>query len=111
MPHGGFRPGAGRPRGARNLSTLARERGGTPAELSSNPGEVLSPGEYLLRRMNDPAASPAERLRCAAALLPFYHARISEHRRGKKEIAEEEALAVSEDSFWATHLPPPPRRN
>jgi hypothetical protein len=57
MPRGGFRPGAGRPKGSK----------------TARPG--VAPLEYMLAVMNDVAADDARRDRMAIAAAPFVHAR------------------------------------
>jgi hypothetical protein len=82
---GGFRPGAGRPKGAKTarLPTFAT------AEAQ---GGQMSPLDYLLSVMND-AAQPVEvRMRAAGLALPYYHARPAPiSAKAAKEIAARRA--------------------
>jgi hypothetical protein len=65
MPRGGFRIGAGRPKGSRNK---LRE------EVSSESRRLgVSPLQYLLGVVNDPTASPSRRDRAAIAAARLCH--------------------------------------
>jgi hypothetical protein len=81
MPRGGFRPGAGRPRGARNKLTVLKEvanRFGT------------TPLEYLLGVMRDQTLPDAVRILAAKAALPYCTPRLA-------------AVRVCEDGHGLTH--------
>lgn len=85
MPKGGFRPGAGRPKGSRTVT------------LAADPQRAAAPLAYLLAVMSDPAADPARRDRAAIAALPYLHPRAD--AGGKKAgaaIAPERAKAGTE---------------
>src|SRR5262245_62386634 len=70
MPHGGKRPGAGRPRGSANkYSAEIRD-----AAVAS--GEEL-PLEYMLRVMNDPQADPQRRDFMEKAAAAYVHPRLN----------------------------------
>ena len=78
MPHGGKRPGAGRPRGSANkYSAEIRD-----AAVAS--GEEL-PLEYMLRVMNDPQADPQRRDLMAKAAAAYVHPRLNSTEVGGKE--------------------------
>jgi hypothetical protein len=81
MSRGGFRVGAGRPKGSRDLP-LAK---GMPTRES---GEM--PLDYCLRIMRDPNIDPARRDRMAQVALPYCH-RVIKTRDNKKEEAAEKA--------------------
>ncbi|TCZ61270.1 hypothetical protein [Roseicella aquatilis] len=85
MPRGGYRPGAGRPKGSPTIRV---------PELAAE-GEA-DPLAYLLAVMNDPAADPARRDRAAIAALPYVHARAD---AGGKKAA---ALAAASDAESGT---------
>ena len=68
MSRGGFRAGAGRPRGARNRRT-------EQAIAEASAGET--PVAYLLRIMRDRGADSKRRDEAARALLPYLHARLA----------------------------------
>jgi hypothetical protein len=70
--HGGYRPGAGRPRGLRNAKPETEQ---PPPRLDGGTGPRMSPLEYMLSVMNDPGADPARRDRMAIAAAPFAHQR------------------------------------
>ena len=58
-------------------------------------GSEMSPLEYMLAVMRDPAATPARRARMAIAALPYCHARMAEQQVGKKARQAEEAKRAS----------------
>lgn len=87
---GGFRPGSGRPKGARTIRL-------TPEAAGS-----VSPLAYLAEVMNDPTADPARRDRAAIALLPYLHPRAE--AGGKKAAAERAAHDAEAGTDWETLL-------
>jgi hypothetical protein len=74
MPRGGYRPGAGRPKGSKN-----RPKSATTAtwpnirRLAAAGGET--PLDYAWRVLQDEAADPHRRDAMAALLMPFFHVR------------------------------------
>lgn len=71
---GGYRPGAGRPKGSRN-----KTRNETPADIQSAAAyENMTPLEYMLKVMRDPREDADRRDRMAIAACPFCHARKGE---------------------------------
>lgn len=65
MPRGGYRPGAGRPKGAKTGER--REIQATAHRLG------LTPLEYMLAVMRDETQDTDRRLRMACAAAPFVH--------------------------------------
>ena len=78
MPRGGYRPGAGRPRGSKTLAKLAKvigsERQAADVEVLAR-RSGLTPLEYMLAIMRDETQDPERRLRMAIAKAPFVHAK------------------------------------
>jgi hypothetical protein len=68
--HGGKRPGAGRPKGARNKFT--------EAILSNSAASGELPLEYMLRIMRDPTVDEDRRDKMAIAVAPYMHPRKNE---------------------------------
>lgn len=68
-PKGGARPGAGRKKGAPNIRTRA-------AQAAAEAGGI-TPLEYMLQVMRDPATEPREKLNAAVAAAPYVHAKLS----------------------------------
>ena len=66
MPRGGYRPGAGRPKGSKNRAKIA----GIAAEAG------LSPLEYMLAVMRDETADPDRRIDMAIAAAPYLHSKV-----------------------------------
>jgi len=71
MPRGGYRPGAGRPKGARNRRTLMLEEGNRRASEGG-----MEPLEYLPSVMRDEREPVGVRLDAARAAAPFCHPRL-----------------------------------
>jgi hypothetical protein len=91
MPRGGIRAGAGRPPGSTHLTKLA-----VPADCD--------PLQFLLRVMRCEAADIGLRLKAAAALLPYVHARRAEVVMGRREQAQEAARTAGVGTEWGTDL-------
>ena len=72
MPPGGYRPGAGRPRGSKNRRTLLLEEG---ARVAAEGG--LTPLEHLLTVMRDESQPTQVRLDAAKAAAPYCHPRLT----------------------------------
>jgi hypothetical protein len=75
MSRGGYRPGAGRPKGC---GKQVREPANPsfPADVKRAANKAgLTPLEYALWIMNDPEADPARRDRMCFLAMPFLHAR------------------------------------
>jgi hypothetical protein len=80
--HGGFRKGAGRPKGSKNRSTIAREarqREALAADREANAS--LMPVDYLLQVMRDPTTAPGRRARAAMFVAPYLEARMALWRK------------------------------
>ncbi|HOX15835.1 MAG TPA: hypothetical protein PLP18_06885 [Smithellaceae bacterium] len=74
MAKGGYRVGAGRPKGSRN-----KTRYETPADIQSAAAyENMTPLEYMLKVMRDPREDSDRRARMAIAACPFCHIRKGE---------------------------------
>jgi hypothetical protein len=80
MARGGYRPGAGRPKG----SSIPPK----PAGLSAL--------AWLLSVVNDPTADPARKDRCAIAALSFQRRDMP----GKRETAEQESKTAAAGTSW-----------
>lgn len=83
MPRGGFRVGAGRPKGRK--TTKSKQSGSiTRAAGAGN----LTPLAYMLAVMNDETEDPDMRARMAIAAAPYIHARAGESAGKKQEKAD-----------------------
>ena len=93
MARGGYRPGAGRPKGSRTK---------VDADASAQTGiaspDEESPLEYMLHVMRDPAADPVRRDRMAIAAAPFVHRKKGEASQREQERAR--AAVVEDGSAW-----------
>jgi hypothetical protein len=106
MPkRGGFRVGAGRPKGVKEPEPRTRQNpeNSSPApdimRAAINAG--MTPLEYMLAVMRDPDAEQVRRDRMAMAAAPYCHGRMSDNRVGKKDQARIDAATASEDSDLA----------
>jgi len=107
MARGGYRPGAGRPKGA--LSPVAEAREKAPADIKRAARKSgMNPLDYMLTVMNDGEADDARRDRMAIAAAPFVHARPGEAAKGKKEAADDAARSAGSGSVWGDDLASPP---
>lgn len=98
MARGGYRPGAGRPKGGKTKDPAPVTAAKALQETLAKEGELLpkrrDPLEYMLDVMNDPMADDARRDRLAIAAAPFVHGRAGEHgKKESKQIAAEQAAA------------------
>ena len=71
MPSGGIRPGAGRPKGSKQIRSAGSAIRATKAE-----GKPL-PLDFLLASMNDLKLGFKERLAAAIAAAPYVHPRLA----------------------------------
>ena len=105
MPRGGYRTGAGRPAGSRNvrkgvspgsplykawvrLADVSPEIG---ARLPTEVGGRESPLQYMLRIIQDENVDPTRRDRMAIAAAPYCHPRVADDGVGKKETRAKRA--------------------
>src|SRR5947207_144930 len=81
---GGFRKGAGRPKGSRNRATIAREARQREALATARAENAnLSAVDYLLQVLRDPTTPPGRRTEAAKFVGPYleYRVRFSRSRR------------------------------
>ena len=83
MARGGFRVGAGRPKGSKGKTTKSK-RTITRAAGAGN----LTPLAYMLQVMNDEGEDPDMRARMAIAAAPYIHSRAGESAGKKQEKAD-----------------------
>lgn len=100
MARGGYRPGAGRPKGSK--TTKANQ----PKEGNAISGDItdeaaagnLDPLAYMLKVMNTTTEPKERRDRMAIAAAPFVHPRAG-GGKGKKQEREERAKAAGKGVF------------
>lgn len=101
MKRGGYRPGAGRPKGARNRpKSIMPAFEPVPAVISAG----VTPLEYMLSVMRDGDADPTRRDRMAIAAAPFCHSRIVDNRFGKRDATAEQAKVAGLGTEWSRDL-------
>lgn len=105
MASGGFRPGAGRPKGAKTPKAKPVKVAADIKRAARQSG--MSPLDYMLTVMNDRDSDSERRDRMAIAAAPYVHARASDAAGGKKEQQQEEAERLSREGKFATPAPPP----
>lgn len=94
MSRGGYRPGAGRPKGSRTLKGgTVNAEGGTPLE-------------FLLGVVEDEAADVELRVRCAVAALPYCHPKAEAGgKRARQRLDAETAEVGTEWDALLNDLP------
>ena len=90
MPRGGFRVGAGRPKGSKGKTTK------TKTIPITRDGETITPLEFMLRVLNDPNADKELRAKMAIAAAPYVHPKAGE---GKKNDRADRAKKAGAGKF------------
>jgi len=108
MARGGFRPGAGRPKGAagaKSKPAKKKKTRGIPQDIEKEAvSENMAPLDYMLKVMNDPKEKDnARKDRMAIAAAPFCHQRAE--KGGKKIVQAGQAAEVTRGKF-APGAPP-----
>lgn len=121
MARGGYRVGAGRPKGSgkgkarpQHAAPQARPAVAAP-DASVSTSETIAqarklPLAYMLDVMNDPEVDQARRDRMAIAAAPFVHRRAAEEEKGKKEQRQAEAATAQTGTDWEDDLARPANR-
>jgi len=115
MARGGFRPGAGRPKGTIKEVTKQPRRSkvgeplpAIPATLAPETIEEIAPDllplDHFLKVIRDPLESKDRRDRAAAVLLPFLHEKAGA-KGGKKEEREDAAKKAASGKFAVPSAP------
>lgn len=120
MARGGYRPGAGRPKGSKSkpkepipgvVSAPSKPRKARKQPEPSVPEQKIEPArpdeaplDYMLRIMRDPEADPARRDRMAALAAPYVHSRAADAKPGKKEQRRQAAAEAGAGSSWGNDL-------
>lgn len=107
MARGGYRSGAGRPKGAKGQKTkiVLEPVTGVPLDVvRAAVGGGMTPLEYMLKVMNNPEADQVRRDRMAQAAAPYCHGKAADKVVGKKEVQAEEAQAAARDGDWSGDL-------
>lgn len=106
MAKGGARPGAGRPKGARNFKTEDKPVIKAVQTLDTGkPGRKFDTAlEFAMDVINDPSADPEHKIRLAIAAMPYQHPKIGEKGATQSQLRAEAAKA----SATGKYAPPPP---
>jgi len=102
MARGGYRTGAGRPKGSSSKSKTKTETMGDIKTVAAS--ENLTPLEFMLKIMRDPQEDEDRRARMAIAAAPFCHPRKGEGA-GKKEEKAGKAQQAASGKFAAGRPP------
>jgi hypothetical protein len=94
---GGKRPGAGRPKGSKQL--IAKQSFTRKAMIAAEDGET--PLEYMLRVMRDPTADERRRDAMAAAAATYLHPKLSSvtgtfsHKHEPSELSDSDLAHIA----------------
>lgn len=89
MSRGGYRPGAGRPRGSKiKVQSGKPDKANVQNDNTLETTENLDPLSYMLKVMNNPNEDKELRTRMAQAAAPYMHARKGEGQGKKNEKAD-----------------------
>lgn len=127
MAKGGYRPGAGRPKGSGKKIKEQKLANGGPVKKSALPmlGEIpghavypppavesialpaghVEPLVYMLNVINDPEADAERRDRMAIAAAPFRHPRLEKATMSKKDDAANAAKDAAVGNFATPSAP------
>lgn len=114
MPRGGPRPNSGgkRPGAGRKPKTkpptdhpVEQPAASAPPSPSTPTATDLSPLEYFLAVMNDPAEPAKRRDWAAAQAAPYLHRRAAEEMPGKRQQAQTDAEETARGRFAPRNAP------
>lgn len=98
MAKGGFRPGSGRPKGAKNIKPSPKiDVAADIAAAAHKSG--LSPLDYMLSVMRDDTIDGNRRDRMAVAAAPFVHSKAEAADGGKKAQKQASAEKAANGKF------------
>lgn len=104
MPRGGYRPGAGRPKGLTKANSEERAAEKVLAEAKPGSKKHKSALAFAMDVINDAEAPLDAKIRLAIAAMPFQHPKLEASAMGKKEQREEAARKAAAGKF----APPAP---
>ena len=106
MGRGGYRPGSGRPKGAKGSKKRSpKARDEISADIIQEAeNEDMQPLDYMLKVMRDQKADRSRRDRMAIAAAPFVHSRAGEVS-GKKVRKDEAAKDAAGGKFGPRPAP------
>ena len=107
MARGGYRPGAGRPKGVK--STASSERKIDTAEQTLQAGRRRSKRfktalDFAMSVINDPDAPLEAKIKLTQAVVAFQSPKVSAGGLGKKDAAQRAAETAGEGSHWGDLL-------
>lgn len=98
MPRGGPRPGAGRPKGAKNKKSKGKKKDTFLGIKREADNANMTPLEYMLMVMRDPTADDDRRDKMAYYAAPYIHQK-PHGTVGKKELQRQKARLASQGKF------------
>lgn len=114
MARGGFRPGAGRPKGARTATKQERKvvktleaAAADPEAAQDRPRTAFKTAlDFAMDVINDPVQPMDAKVRLAIAAMPFQNPKLEAVGTGKKERQQEEAKDLARNGKFSTPTGP-----
>lgn len=107
MARGGYRPGAGRPKGAKSTAPTERQVDTAERTLQRAPRrskKFRSAAEFAMHAINDPDVPLDAKVKLTQALLPFQSPKVAAGGLGKKDAAQQAAKTAGAGSHWGDLL-------
>ncbi|WP_207479554.1 hypothetical protein [Arenibaculum pallidiluteum] len=110
MARGGFRPGAGRPKGAKKATPAVKKAEAVLDQAAAAAPEAPAPKrrfatalDFAMAAINGelPDIESADRTRLAIAAMPYQHPKLAEQAPGKKAEKEKAAEQAGKGRFAA----------
>lgn len=92
-----MRPGAGRPRGARDGHSVPAVK----SEAKAAATKKRTPLDYMLSVMNDAEADPVRRDRMAQAAAPYVHPKAEPVKESKADEVQRQAREADQGTGWS----------
>jgi len=105
MARGGFRPGAGRPKGTKTTKEIKAMEAALESAPAGSPN-FKTAKEFAMWVINNEKVDLDSRLKAMQAVLPFTDARVADAAPGKKEQKAQAAKDATAAGRFAVPLPP-----
>lgn len=107
MARGGYRPGAGRPKGAKSTAPTERQVDAAERTLQASPRrskKFKTALDFAMAIINDPDAPIDAKIKLAQAAMPFQSPKVAAGGLGKKDAAQQAAKTAGAGSHWGDLL-------